>query len=210
MAYTAVPTVATGDTWTATQHNTYLRDNMSAIWAGTAAGEMDYYTSATTKSNISAPASYALLSHNGSTPSWAAAVGMSSRAYRSSDATWATNVTIQWNANTQDTTWHSTSTNADRITVDSTGIYLVSSAAYILTPVGGGASYSITLLVNGSTTVATAKVTVAASAYAELIIPALRLSLSAGDYLTIRQFDAPLSGSTSLLQNSFFNVVKIK
>jgi len=27
MAYTTPPTVSTGDTWTAAQHNTYLRDN---------------------------------------------------------------------------------------------------------------------------------------------------------------------------------------
>jgi hypothetical protein len=32
MAYTAVPTVATGDTWTAANHNLYLKDNVS--WFG--------------------------------------------------------------------------------------------------------------------------------------------------------------------------------
>lgn len=31
MAYTAVPTKNTGDTWTASDHNTYLRDNMAAM-----------------------------------------------------------------------------------------------------------------------------------------------------------------------------------
>lgn len=30
MAYSAVPTVATGDLWTAANHNTYIRDNFSA------------------------------------------------------------------------------------------------------------------------------------------------------------------------------------
>ena len=30
MAYTAVPTVATGDLWTAANHNTYIRDNFAA------------------------------------------------------------------------------------------------------------------------------------------------------------------------------------
>ena len=30
MAYSAVPTVATGDTWTAANHNTYIRDNFAA------------------------------------------------------------------------------------------------------------------------------------------------------------------------------------
>jgi len=32
MAYTAVPTVSTGDTWTASNHNTYLKDNISYLY----------------------------------------------------------------------------------------------------------------------------------------------------------------------------------
>ena len=49
MAYSAVPLVATADLWTAANHNTYLKDNMTAIWVGTAAGDDDYYTGATSK-----------------------------------------------------------------------------------------------------------------------------------------------------------------
>lgn len=33
MAYSAVPTVATGDLWTAAQHNTYIRDNEAALYS---------------------------------------------------------------------------------------------------------------------------------------------------------------------------------
>lgn len=44
MAYNAVPTVATGDAWTATYHNTYIRDNF-------AAGVPDIFT---TKGDIAA------------------------------------------------------------------------------------------------------------------------------------------------------------
>lgn len=32
MAYTAVPTVTTGELWTAANHNTYIKDNMTAIF----------------------------------------------------------------------------------------------------------------------------------------------------------------------------------
>jgi len=52
MAYSVVPLVATGDLWTAANHNTYLRDNMSAIWVGTTAGDTDYYTGAANKSRL--------------------------------------------------------------------------------------------------------------------------------------------------------------
>ena len=31
MAYTAVPTQVTGDTWSATEHNTYVKDNFAAV-----------------------------------------------------------------------------------------------------------------------------------------------------------------------------------
>lgn len=33
MAYSAVPTVSTGDLWTASNHNTYIRDNFTALAA---------------------------------------------------------------------------------------------------------------------------------------------------------------------------------
>ena len=52
MAYSAVPLVATGDLWTAANQNTYLRDNMSSIWVGTTAGDVDYYTGAAAKSRL--------------------------------------------------------------------------------------------------------------------------------------------------------------
>ena len=32
MSYSPVPTVVTGDTWTASQHNTYIRDNFAAVY----------------------------------------------------------------------------------------------------------------------------------------------------------------------------------
>lgn len=47
MAYSAVPTVVTGDSWSAANHNTYLRDNLAALWPFTAAGDIAYASSAT-------------------------------------------------------------------------------------------------------------------------------------------------------------------
>ena len=47
MAYSTVPTVNDGDTWSAAQHNTYIRDNFSALWPYTTAGDMAVATSST-------------------------------------------------------------------------------------------------------------------------------------------------------------------
>lgn len=42
MSYKTVPSVADNDTWSASQHNTYIRDNFSALWPYTTAGDMAY------------------------------------------------------------------------------------------------------------------------------------------------------------------------
>lgn len=72
MAYSAVPTVANGDSWSAAQHNTYIKDNLAAIWVGTTAGDMDYYSSATAKTRLAAGSGGSILKHNGTTPGWLA------------------------------------------------------------------------------------------------------------------------------------------
>ena len=46
MAFNSVPTVANGDSWSAAQHNTYLRDNMAALWPYSVAGDIAYATGA--------------------------------------------------------------------------------------------------------------------------------------------------------------------
>lgn len=52
MAYTAGFTAVTGATFTAAQYNTNVRDNFSAVWVGTTAGDMDYYAGATSKNRL--------------------------------------------------------------------------------------------------------------------------------------------------------------
>jgi len=46
MTYSPVPTVVTGDTWTAAQHNTYIRDNFAALHPYTARGDIAYRNNA--------------------------------------------------------------------------------------------------------------------------------------------------------------------
>ena len=70
MAFSTVPTVATSDSWTASQHNTYIKDNFAAVWVGTTAGDIDYYTSSTAKTRLAIGTNYQLLRSTGSAPAW--------------------------------------------------------------------------------------------------------------------------------------------
>lgn len=72
MAFNSVPTVSNGDSWSAAQHNTYIKDNFAAVWVGTTAGDIDYYTSASAKSRLAkpSPAGEYYLGHNNTAPVW--------------------------------------------------------------------------------------------------------------------------------------------
>lgn len=87
-SYTAV----TGATYQASDYNTHTKGNFSAVWVGTTAGDIDYYTSAVAKSRLakvtggllyggaSAPAylpiqnAYRILMSNGTNPFWTSLV----------------------------------------------------------------------------------------------------------------------------------------
>lgn len=74
MAYNAVPTVTTGDSWSAANHNTYIRDNFAAGVPDifTAAGEIPYGTAANTASVLSLGSVGTVLmpSSDGDAPEW--------------------------------------------------------------------------------------------------------------------------------------------
>lgn len=74
MAYTAPTTRTTGTLITASIWNTDIVDNIAAIWKGTTAGDMDYYTGATAKSRLAAPSAGYGLFHSGTAPAWAPAM----------------------------------------------------------------------------------------------------------------------------------------
>ena len=52
MAFTTPRTWTYGETVTEAQFNEQLRDNFNAVWVGTNAGDIDYYTSSTTKTRL--------------------------------------------------------------------------------------------------------------------------------------------------------------
>jgi len=66
MAYTAVPTVNTGDTWTAANHNTYIRDNFAAGVPDifTTAGDIAYATAADVAARLAIGSAGQLLKTN--------------------------------------------------------------------------------------------------------------------------------------------------
>ena len=57
-------TAVTGATFTAAQFNTNVRDNLNAIWVGTTAGDIDYYSGATTKARLAKPAALSMLTND--------------------------------------------------------------------------------------------------------------------------------------------------
>ena len=67
-SYTAV----TGATYQASDYNTGTKGNFTAVWVGTTAGDMDYYTSATAKNRLAIGAAGGILTSSGSAPQWTA------------------------------------------------------------------------------------------------------------------------------------------
>lgn len=78
MAYSAVPTVTTGDSWSAANHNTYIRDNFAAGVPDifTAAGDLAYATAANAASPLAIGSSDQSLSVVSGLPAWSYGPGM--------------------------------------------------------------------------------------------------------------------------------------
>ena len=64
MAYTPHPTVVTGQTWTAADQNTYVKDNLAALWPYTTAGDMAYASAPDTLVRLPIGAAYSTLRVN--------------------------------------------------------------------------------------------------------------------------------------------------
>lgn len=69
MSYNVVPTVAQGDSWSAAQHNTYIRDNFSALAPYTTNGDLAYWLSGAL-SRLAVGTAGQILQSTGSAPAW--------------------------------------------------------------------------------------------------------------------------------------------
>jgi hypothetical protein len=85
MALTTFRSWVTGELVTAAMMNQQVRDNGNAIWVGTTAGDMDYYTGATTKARLPIGTAGQILKVNaGATaPEWGSSSGLSCYGYLS-------------------------------------------------------------------------------------------------------------------------------
>lgn len=73
MAYSVVPTVVTGDSWSAAQHNTYIRDNFTALWPYTTKGDIAYAATTTTLGRLPIGSEGEILSSISGALDWVAA-----------------------------------------------------------------------------------------------------------------------------------------
>lgn len=73
MAFNNSFTAVVGATYTAAQYNTYVRDNFTAVWVYTAAGDMVYATSATALARLAKPSVDSVMKMTSlGVPSWLA------------------------------------------------------------------------------------------------------------------------------------------
>lgn len=74
MAFDNSFTAVTGATYQASDYNTYTKGNFTAIWVGTTAGDMNYYTSATAKSRLALGTNRQVLRAGASAPEYGSLV----------------------------------------------------------------------------------------------------------------------------------------
>ena len=70
MAYNTVPTVSTGNSWSAAQHNTYVRDNFTALWPYSNNGDIAYQSGSGALSRLAIGSANQVLTSTGSAPAW--------------------------------------------------------------------------------------------------------------------------------------------
>lgn len=134
-SYTAV----TGATYQASDYNTHTKGNFTAVWVGTSAGDMDYYTGATAKSRLAIGAAGGILTSSGSAPQWTA-IGAAGTFLRSSgsSANWGSLVSNRQGGSS--TIWSSPGTT----TYTPTNTIIQVGTQNITVSSGGAASVAIT------------------------------------------------------------------
>lgn len=145
MAFNNSFTAIVGATYTASQYNTYVRDNLTAIWVGTTAGDMEYYTGATAKTRVAIGSSYQAWSVVSGVPAWANRFQWAS-VYKSTTQSFSSGLAadITWNQELADTSgWHSTVSNTDRITAVEDGKYIPFVRIYWVRDLGGSGQFHL-------------------------------------------------------------------
>lgn len=153
MAYSTPYTFTALELLTAAKMNA-IQTNISAIWVGTTAGDLGYYTSSTAATRLGIGSAYQFLQVNsGATaPAWSGLHFASVYHNTTQNVTTGVQTAITFNTETLDAQgWHDTGVNTNRITVGVTGYYVASTwLQYAAT--GGSGNYwdTVTFRVNGT------------------------------------------------------------
>jgi len=154
MAYSVVPTVATGDVWTAAYHNTYIRDNFAAGAPGlfTTKGDLVVATGVNAAGRLAAgPIESILVSDP------AAYLGMKwllhkrAQVKRSTDYNPSlTTYKIPWETENYDDNNFWSVADPENLVIQENGFYLVSASVYLDVTTLSNSSYKIDLFRNST------------------------------------------------------------
>lgn len=155
MAYSSVPLVATADLWTAANHNTYLKDNMTAMWVGTTAGDLGYYTSAVAKSRLAIGAARTGLRVNsaGTAPEWGSAIQARVMRTTNQSISTATYTDVIFNSELEDTDSFYDAGSPTIFTIPYTGVYAFGGRVYYANNATGSRITNLTVTGDGKGTV---------------------------------------------------------
>lgn len=155
MAKKAFKTWVTGEVVTAAQMNEQIRDNGNELWKGTTAGDLDFYTSATTKDRIGiGTAGQVLTSGSASNPLWTGYTGCKLwlSTYQAVNDSSETEVSA-FNTETFDTDgFHSGTDKGITIPTGLAGVYTVGASGYWDSGGTDNSLKQITFRLNGSNT----------------------------------------------------------
>jgi hypothetical protein len=150
MAYDNSFTAVVGATYTAAQYNTHVRDNLTAIWVYTSAGDIAYATSATALARLAKGTAYQHLRMNaGATaPEWGGWIAgkVTRTTTQSVPSAILTNINFTAAAITRLVTW--SSGDDTKLTIGAAGLYLF---GFSYSSEGGAGYREANVLLNGST-----------------------------------------------------------
>lgn len=131
MTYSPVPTVATGDTWTASQHNTYIRDNFAALHPYTARGDIAYRNNAGNIARLALGDVTKCLKSYGGDPAYMGAFGF--HVYKDEYQYIEDNTITQVTFNTEDyDPYNLVSSNVFTVPTGWGGLWLIGAGGYFL------------------------------------------------------------------------------
>lgn len=130
MGYSTVPYVNSGDSWTAAQHNTYIRDNFAALWQYTDKGDIAIASSGYSVTKLPIGPENSILINSSDTVSW----GNLSQIYCQLEMASTSISTASWRVMTYNVVKDDYSminpSYSSRIYAPYTGIYYLSGGVY--------------------------------------------------------------------------------